>query len=315
MLGLKATFGLVSHFGVSFAAEPSVDHVGPMARRAEELAAALEAVAGYDGYDPRQGREVPERLDVLSRLDEGVEGLRIGILEEGFDEPVDPGVRDGVLAAVDHLSGLGAKVTKVSIPEHRSINEVFAALTLEGAKAVDDTFFHGMGAKTYYPVAATTAIRRLWRDHADMLHSGIKLNRIVAAFSGRDYAGAVYAKAHNVRPAFVRAYDKALADVDVLAMPTVRQVAPKHAEKIAVPHEALAKDLADRNWIFLPYTHNTKPSNYTGHPALAIPCGKVGGLPISLQLIGRFFDDPLLLRAAYAYQQSVDWERVIGIDA
>jgi amidase len=58
---------------------------------------------------------------------------------------------------------------------------------------------------------------------------------------------------------------------------------------------------------------NTRPFNYTGHPALAVPCGKAAGLPYSLQLIGRFYDDPLLLRTAYAYQESVDWESLLAL--
>jgi amidase len=66
VVGLKPTFGLVSHFAVGFAAEPSVDHVGPMARTVPDVAAALQAVAGYDDLDPRQGRGIPESIDALS---------------------------------------------------------------------------------------------------------------------------------------------------------------------------------------------------------------------------------------------------------
>jgi amidase len=61
-------------------------------------------------------------------------------------------------------------------------------------------------------------------------------------------------------------------------------------------------------------SRNTLPFNYTGHPALALPVGKSSaGLPVSIQLVGRFFDDPLLMRAAYAYQQSTDWDNIIGV--
>ncbi|MGA8195746.1 MAG: amidase family protein, partial [Acetobacteraceae bacterium] len=100
VVGLKPTFGLVSHFAVGFAAEPSVDHVGPMARTVADVAAALQAVAGYDDNDPRQRRGVPETIDTLTDLDGGVRGLRIGILEEGFADPIEPGVAAGVMAAV-----------------------------------------------------------------------------------------------------------------------------------------------------------------------------------------------------------------------
>ncbi len=115
MVGLKPSFGLVSHFAVGFAFEPSVDHVGPMARTVPDVAAALQAVAGCDGYDPHQHRGIPESIDALSDLDGGVRGLRIGILDEGFSEPIEPSVSEGVLAAVSTLEKLGAEVSRISV--------------------------------------------------------------------------------------------------------------------------------------------------------------------------------------------------------
>src|ERR1700736_4562114 len=85
-VGLKPTFGLISHFGICFGADHSIDYTGPMARTVADAAAALQATAGYDPYDPRQTRDVPTRIDVLGRLADGVAGLRIGVLQEGFDE-------------------------------------------------------------------------------------------------------------------------------------------------------------------------------------------------------------------------------------
>jgi amidase len=312
VVGLKPTFGLVSHFAVGFAAEPSVDHVGPMARTVEDVAAALQAVAGCDGYDPRQHRGVPERIDALSDLDGGVRGLRIGILEEGFAEPIEPAVAEGVLAAVSTLEKLGAEVTKVSVPQHAQIDSVYAALVLEGARAIHDTGFFGTGAKTYYPASIITAIDRMWRLHGDMLPPRNKLSHLLAELSRRNYHGAVYAKAHNVRPAYVAAFDRAFTMVDVLALPTVRNIAPLVEDEPSDPTEAVLASLR-RNWMILPMAYNTKPTNYTGHPALAVPCGKVDRMPISLQLVGNFLADPLLLRVGYAYQRAVDWEAITGV--
>ncbi len=152
----------------------------------------------------------------------------------------------------------------------------------------------------------------MWRLHGDMLPPRTKLNHLVAELSRRNYHGGVYAKAHNVRPAYVAAFDRALARVDVLAMPTVRTIAPPVEEEPTDPTEALLAGLR-RNWVMLPITYNTKPIDYTGHPALAVPCGKVNGMPISLQLVGNFLADPLLLRVAYAYQRAVDWEAITGL--
>ena len=312
VVGLKPTFGLVSHFACGFAAEQSVDHVGPMARTVQDVAAALQAVAGYDDNDPRQRRGIPESIDTLSDLDGGVRGLRIGILEEGFAEPIEPGVAEGVLAAVVTLERLGAEVSRVLVPQHAEIDGVYAGLVIEGARAIHEVGFFGVGAKAYYPASVITAIDRMWRGHGDMLPARTKLNHLVAELSRRNYHGGVYAKAQNVRPAYVAAFDRALAKVDVLALPTVRGIAPPVEEEPTDPAEAILASLR-RNWMLMPIAHNTKPTNYTGHPALAVPCGKVDGMPISLQLVGNFLADPLLLRVAYAYQRAVDWDSITGV--
>jgi amidase len=145
-----------------------------------------------------------------------------------------------------------------------------------------------------------------------MMPPRTKLSHLVAELSRRNYHGGSYAKAHNVRPAYVEAFDRALARVDVLALPTVRNIAPRVEEEPADPTEVILASLR-RNWMLLPMAYNTKPTNYTGHPALSVPCGKVDGMPISLQLVGNFLADPLLLRVAYAYQRAVDWEAITGI--
>ena len=115
-----------------------------------------------------------------------------------------------------------------------------------------------------------------------------------------------------MRPSYVAAFDRALAKVDVLALPTVRNIAPLVEAEPTDPTAAIEANLR-RNWMLLPMAYNTKPTNYTGHPALAVPCGKVDGMPISLQLVGNFLADPLLLRVAYAYQKAVDWDAITGV--
>jgi amidase len=311
IIGHKPTFGLVSHFGIGFGSDQSIDYTGPMTRTVEDAAAALQATAGPDGYDPRQTRDVPARMDVLGRLAEGIARLRVGVLQEGFDDAEDD-VRELVLAAVDVLAKTGANVSKVSIPAHHAIRTAQAALSAEGALAVFKTGFFGAFTRTYYPAPLLAAINTLWASHADVLAPRTKLSLIAAELSRRNYHGRVYAKAQNVRPAYIKAYDAALTDVDVLAMPTCIMTAPKnhrpgsHLE--AVEDNFLS---ASRGG-----SRNTQPFNYTGHPALALPVGKSSkGLPVSMQLVGRFFDDPLLMRVAYAYQHKVDWNKIIGVHA
>jgi amidase len=311
IIGHKPTFGLVSHFGIGFGSDQSIDYTGPMTRTVEDAAAALQATAGPDGYDPRQTRDVPARMDVLGRLTEGIARLRVGVLQEGFED-AEEDVRERVLAAVDVLAKTGATVSNVSIPAHHAIRTAQAALSAEGALAVFKTGFFGAFTRTYYPAPLLAAINTLWASHADVLAPRTKLSLIAAELSRRNYHGRVYAKAQNVRPAYIKAYDDVLANVDVLVMPTCIMTAPRnhtpgsHLE--AVEDNLLS---ASRGG-----SRNTQPFNYTGHPALALPVGKSrAGLPVSMQLVGRFFDDPLLMRVAYAYQNSVDWNKIIGVRA
>ena len=266
---------------------------------------------GYDPYDPRQTRDVPTSIELLGRLADGMSGLRIGVLEEGFaDADAEVDVRDLVMAAVDVLAETGADVSKVSIPEHHTISAAQAAISGEGALAVFKTGFFGAFTRTYYPASLIAAVNKMWASQADVLEPRSKLSLIGAELSRRNYHGRVYAKAQNVRPTYIKAYDAALANVDMLVMPTCTITAPKNHTPGSYL-EAVEDNLATRKWSGL---HNTVPFNYTGHPALALPVGKSSaGLPVSMQLVGRFFDDPLLMRAAYAYQQSTDWDKIIGV--
>jgi len=217
LVGHKPTFGLLSHFGIGFGSDQSIDYTGPLTRTVEDAAATLQATAGYDPYDPRQTRDVPNNIDVLGRLADGISGLRVGVLEEGFaDAEVD--VRDLVMAAVDVLAEAGADVSKVSIPEHDTIRAAQNALTGEGALAVFKTGFFGAFTRTYYPASIITAINKLWASQADALAPRTKLSLIASELSRRNYHGRVYAKAQNVRPTYIKAYDAAFANVDVLVM-------------------------------------------------------------------------------------------------
>jgi amidase len=246
---------------------------------------------------------------VLDRLADGVSGLRIGVLEEGF-EGADVDVRDLVMAAVDVLAEAGARVSRVSIPAHLEVRTAQTALMAEGALAVFKTGFFGAFTRTYYPPSLIAAINQMWAAHADVLTPRTKLSLIAGEMSRTNYRGRVYAKAQNVRPTFIGAYDAALADVDVLVMPTCLMTAPKNYRPDTYL-EAVEDSLSNSGRRL---THNTVPFNFTGHPALAVPVGKSSaGLPASMQLVGRFFDDPLLMRAAYAYEHSTDWDTLISV--
>jgi amidase len=309
IIGLKPTFGLVSHMGATYLADESVDHTGPMARHAEDIARALQAVAGYDGFDPRQGRHIPESIDLMTDLRRGVEGLRIGVLEEGFDGATED-VRDVVMTALEVLVKAGATLESVSIPEHRAINVIAQALRTEGTRSLFESTLFGAQDKSYYPTALIAMFHRVWQSDAKQFSPINVFRNIGGELARRNFHGAVYAKAQNIRYGFEDAYNKVLNRFDVIAMPTSKTTAPQVVAPSEDPIEALEKSLASAMSIF---SSNTQQFNYTGHPAISIPAGKSKGLPIGMQLVGKPLDDARLIQAAYAYEHLVDWNDLLAI--
>jgi amidase len=244
-----------------------------------------------------------------------VSGLRIGILEEGFGVPGgERGVDDAVMEAVGLLERAGARVARISVPLHTRALPALLPIYLEGGKRMYDTHFGGSFAKTYYPSSLISIFGRLKQSHAREFSPNLKLNLLQGYYLQRNYAGRLYAKAQNVRPTFVAQYDRAFHDVDVLAMPTVPLTAPRwraprdyeDALELTMLGGARSLDLG-------PVIANTCPFNYTGHPAISVPCAKLGGMPVGLMLVAPYFREDALLQAAAAYQRSVDWDALIAV--
>jgi amidase len=267
-------------------------------------------VAGYDGLDPRQTSEVPDHYDATSGLSEGIEGLRVGILKEGF-VGATPEVADSVNNAIEVLTKLGAVVSEVSVPEHLTIGQAQQALSAEASLAIRATGFYGAFTRTYYPEDVISAITRVWQNHSDLLDPRGLLNYLSGVYGRRYFTGRLYARAQNVRPGYIKAYDRVLADNEVLVMPTTITQAPRFDPP---KDRAEALEISLKGASSMSAVGNTRPFNFTGHPALAVPCEKRGGLPVSLQLVGRMFDDALLLRAANAFAETVPFSDYVAVD-
>ena len=308
-LGLMATHGLIPHTGV-FGLEATVDYVGPMTRNVEDLAAVLQSVAGPDGYDPRQAALPVTLPDYAGALGQGLEGLKIGVLGEGFGVPGgEPDVERTVTAALAVIEGAGARLENVSVPLHRTASLAIMPLFLEGGRYLYDTNFGGAFAKTFYPASFMATFGRAKRSHSHELPLNLKLSLLSGSYAHDRYNGRLYAKAQNVRPTFVAQYLEVFRKVDLLAMPTV----PIKSHPYQTPAdfaEAIDRTLFDGEFgddLGL-IMANTAPFNYTGFPALSVPCGKSEGMPVGLQLVGPYFREDLLIRVAHAYQRAVDWE-------
>ena len=298
VVGIKPTFGLVPHSGV-FGAEPSIDHVGPLARTVELTARVLGVLAGPDGQDPRQ-RDVPAPPDYTAGLDGDAGGIRLGVLEEGFaGGDADPVVRD----AIDRLASAGATAESVSVPQHSAGTAIFWMLLAEGTRRVVESNLGGAFARTHYPADLIAHFGRLRESHGRELPTYLKTVLLTAAAFERRHHGAVYARGQNLRGRLAALYDAALESVDVLVMPTMAGVAPPY-QAPADAEEAFEQTLLTRRGrrVAEHIGFNLSPFNATGHPAISVPCGSLNGLPVGLQLVGRHFDEARLLRVASAVE-------------
>ncbi|HEY8449655.1 MAG TPA: amidase family protein, partial [Bacillota bacterium] len=269
------------------------------------VARMLQCIAGRDGLDPRQV-DVPEPEPYADMLSEDIEGVRIGVLREGFgQEGAEPDVDEAVREAVEVLRKKGAKVAEISVPEHLTLGgKVLAALMFCGSWLTSLTC-GSLLVQGYHHTQFVAAFGKFLQSRADLLPPRMKFTRLLGALLGPE-AFVLHGRAHNLARTLRRAYDAAFAEVDCLVMPTVPLKAPRY-QPPRDEREALSRAIARRHGV--PVTRNVAPFNASGHPALSVPCGLRSGLPVGMMLVGPYFADGLLLKIAYAYQQSVDWDR------
>ena len=267
IIGLKATYGRVSRYGV-VPLSWTLDHCGPMTWNVEDTAHMLQAIAGHDPKDPTSSRApVP---DYSSSLVEGIEGMRIGVPRDFFlkDDPgISAEVRSTVDEALEELRRLGAQVEDVSIPMLDYSGAAQPAIMLSEA------FAYHRGNLRSQP-----------ENFGDMCRARFRMGGL---FSSGDYV-----QAQRVRKALTTEYNEALTRYDLIASPAMSNPATRFDETDVMSSARVPSF--------------TAPYNLTGMPAISVPCGFTeAGLPIGLQLAGRPFDEPTVIRAAYTYQQHV----------
>jgi aspartyl-tRNA(Asn)/glutamyl-tRNA(Gln) amidotransferase subunit A len=290
-VGLKPTYGRVSRYGlVAFAS--SLDQIGPLTKDVEDTAIVLQAIAGHDPMDSTSV-DVPVP-DYRTELGRGVEGLRVGIPAEYFIEGLDPEVEAAVRAAIGVLEKLGARSEPVSLP-HTEYG--LAAYYLIAPAEASSNLARYDGVKYGLRVGrARDLIEMYSRTRAAGFGAEVKRRIMLGAYAlSAGYYDAYYGKAQRVRTLVRRDFQQAFERVDVIAAPTTPGVAFKFGEK----EDPLQMYLND---VF------TIPVNLSGLPGVSVPAGfTMAGLPIGLQLIGRAFDEAMLLRVAHAYERATAW--------
>jgi amidase len=297
IVGHKPTHGLVPYTG-AFPIEQTIDHVGPMTRTVADAALVLNVLAGPDGHDPRQPNDlVPD--DYVGALARSAEGLRVGVVSEGFGHPgSEPDVDDAVRAAVDTLREAGLTAEDVSIPWHLHGLKIWDVISIEGAAAqMVDANGYGMNWPGLYDPELIEFYGNKWRADGSQFSETVKLVLLSGRYAINRYQGKHYAMARNLVPQLRAAYDEALARYDVLVMPTTPIQASVIPAEDAPREEVIGRALE--------MVTNCAPLDVSGHPACSVPAGLANGLPTGMMIIGKRFDDATVLRVAHTYEQAV----------
>jgi aspartyl-tRNA(Asn)/glutamyl-tRNA(Gln) amidotransferase subunit A len=287
VVGLKPTYGRVSRYGV-IAFASSLDQPGPLGRTCWDVAALLGAIAGPDPLDPTCAARPVD--DYLSRLEEGVRGLRVGVPREWFGGGLQPEVEARVREALATLQRLGATPVEISLPHSKyGIGAYYLIATAEASANL--ARYDGVRFGRRAP--GVRGLKELYAESREQGFGAEPKRRIMlgtyALSAG--YYDAYYLRAQKVRTLIRRDFDAAFTQCDVVAGPVAPTPAFRLGEKTGDP---LQMYLAD---IF------TITCNLAALPGLSVPCGLAGGLPVGLQLVGRPFDEATLLRAARALER------------
>lgn len=268
LAGIKPTYGLCSRTGVLPLAH-SLDTTGPIAWTVEDCALLLRAMAGHDPADPSSAdRPAP---DLLGGLEGGVKGLRIGIIRHFHEQDIttSPAVRAGVDHLADVLRQEGAVVSEVTLPPLADFHAAGWLILMSEAYAVHEPW-----------------LRARFNEYGEILRERLALAALVTA--------ADYLQAQRRRRWLCQQVKAAMADLDLLVTAAQATEAP--------PIDQVPK------FASLEQPGLTIPFNLTGQPALAVCTGfGAGGMPVGAQIIGKPFEDAMVLRAGHAFERATNW--------
>ena len=270
LAGIKPTYGLVSRTGIQPLAF-TLDHAGPLAWTVEDCAMLLEAMAGHDPRDPASANVPTPAL--REKLDMGVDGLRIGVLRHFYeiDTSVAPEVGAAMAETIRTFERLGAKVSDAMLPPLQDWYAVGMLIMVAEAYSVHEPW-----------------LKTRFNDYGELFRDRVALGAFI---SSADYMAAV-----RMRRELRRSLAIAMRDFDLLILPSVATPAPRI--------EAVTK------YGNFEVPNFTMPFNVAGTPALALCNGfSPGGLPLSLQIVGRPFEDTLVLAAGHAYETATEWRQ------
>ncbi|MGR9073971.1 MAG: Asp-tRNA(Asn)/Glu-tRNA(Gln) amidotransferase subunit GatA [Gammaproteobacteria bacterium] len=289
--GLKPTYGRVSRYGM-IAYASSLDQGGPMARSAEDAALLLQAMAGFDERDSTSVDEpVP---DYSAGLENSLEGLKIGLPKEFFDEGLNADIAGVIRAAAEEYRRMGAEIKEVSMPNLKLAIPAYYVVAPAECSANLSRFD---GVRFGYRCDSPKNLTDLYvRSRGEAFGAEVKRRILIGTYVlSAGYYDAYYLKAQKIRRLISDDFKNAFAEADVLMGPVSPTTAFALGEKTGNPVDMYLSDIY------------TIAINLAGVPAMSIPAGFVGGKPVGLQIIGDYFSEDRLLNIAHRYQQESDW--------
>ncbi|MEJ2183797.1 MAG: Asp-tRNA(Asn)/Glu-tRNA(Gln) amidotransferase subunit GatA [Nitrospirota bacterium] len=295
VVGLKPTYGRVSRYGlVAFAS--SLDQIGPLTKTVEDAAILLNVIAGHDPCDSTSAPlPVP---DFTREVGRDIKGLKVGVPKEYFIEGMDGEVEAAVRKAIEALEALGARIEEVSLP-HTEYGIAAYYIIAPSEASSNLARYDGVKYGFRSAVPGQSLMEMYTSTRARGFGPEVKRRVMLGTYSlSSGYYEAYYRKAQKVRTLLRGDFEEAFRKVDVLAAPTTPEAAFRRGEKMADPLRMYLSDVF------------TNTVNMAGVPAISVPCGFTGeGLPVGLQIIGKHFDEPAVLRVAHAYEQATDWHK------
>jgi len=268
--GIKPTYGLSSRAGILPLA-PTMDHAGTMAWTAEDCALLLQGMAGYDPEDPASAdRPV---ADFSADLHKGATGLRIGVVRHFFESDcrVSDATLAGIGAALDVFRAEGAEVRDITLSPLADYHAPGYVIMLSEALTLHAPWF-----------------RTRFGDYSEMFRDRVAMAALVS--------GADLIQAQRWRRLLCQELATAMADLDIIVSATAVGEAPRIAD---VP-----------KWTSMEVPGLVMPFSLTGLPAMSVCTGfGAGGLPLAMQLVGKPFSEPMVFRAAYAYERATEWRQ------
>lgn len=288
LVGLKPTYGRVSRYGlIAFAS--SLDQIGPMGKSVEDVALMLSVIEGYDEMDTTS-YEI-ESSNYFEEMNKEIKGLKIGIPKEYFEYELKPEFKKVFDESIEKFKELGAEIVDITLPHTEYAAPTYYIIAPAEASSNLARFD---GVRYGYRASEFNGVEDLYiKSRSEGFGDEVKRRIMIGTYVlSAGFYDAYYKQAQKVRRLIKNDFDKAFSEVDVILAPATTGTAFRLDEP-KTPVELYLEDVF------------TIPANMAGIPGLVVPAGKVEGLPVGIQLLGKAFDEKTLFRVGKAFENVV----------